>query len=93
MKKMLKKDLVNATEEMLHVAVTALENLHIIHKATALEELLNTKIPGLGITTAKLIENFYKIIKPVMAIARKRYKHLFEVLDWAVLIAAKLLAK
>lgn len=90
--KALKKvELEKSLDEMILATLGLLEDLHLVHKKTAFEKLLGTKIPGADITIAQFINNLFSIIKPVIAIARKNYPAFFAVLDWAEDIVRRLL--
>ena len=91
MRKRKKKDLEVNLDEMIIATLGLLEDLHIVHKKTAFEELLSHKIPGADITVAKLVNNLFKIISPVIDIARSKYPALFVVIEWAQEIVFKLL--
>ena len=80
-------------DQMLSSAMKILEDLHIVHKKTAFDELIASTIPGTDITLANLINETFKIIKPFIAVARKNFPLLFAVLDWAEEIFSKLLSK
>lgn len=91
MKALKKAELQQGIDEMILATLGLLEDLHIVHKKTAFEKLLSTKLPGADITLAKFINNLFNIIKPVIAVARKNYPAFFAVLDWAEEIVRKLL--
>jgi len=85
----LKKDV--QLTDMIDSTMELLRDLHIVHEKTAFEELLQSKVPGTKITVAQLVNNLFKIIKPVIDLARKQFPALFAVLDWAEEIVRKLL--
>ena len=85
----LKKDV--QLSDMIDSTMELLRDLHIVHEKTAFEELLESKVPGTKITVAQLVNNLFKIIKPVIDLARKQFPALFAVLDWAEEIVRRLL--
>lgn len=91
MKKRKKKELEVNLQEMISGTLGLLEDLHIVHKKTEFEKLVSTNIPGVNITIAKLVNNLFKILYPVIDIARAKYPALFMVIDWAEAIVRRLL--
>lgn len=91
MKKRKKKELEVNVSEMITATLGLLEDLHIVHKKTEFEKLMSTKLPGANITIAKLINNLFKILYPVLDLARARYPALFMVIDWAEAIVIRIL--
>jgi len=91
MKSLKRHELEEGIDKMLFSTLKILKDLHLIHKKTAFEMLLATKVPGTDITIAKFINNLFNIIKPVIALARKTYPTFFAIIDWAEAIVRRLL--
>jgi hypothetical protein len=91
MKKLKKLELQKHTENMLYAGLRHLEDLHLAHSHNPLDKILNADVPGTDITVGKLIYNAFKIIEPLVDIARQQYPAFFKFIDWAASIVKKLL--
>jgi len=92
MRKIPRRKLEVSVDQMIGSALRILDDLHLVHQKTAIEELLESKVPGSNLTIAKLINNVFDIIKPLLSIARSAYPQFFAVLDWAQDIVLRLFA-
>lgn len=92
MKKLKRSELEKGLDKMISNTLNVLEDLHIVHKKDAIEDIIHMKLPiGRNLTLSKLLVNIFEILKPVLKLARKQYPHLFHIIDWCELIVKKLL--
>lgn len=93
MRRLKRKELENGLSDMIIATIGLLKDLHIIHEDTPVKELLEAKLPFGDITVAKLLHNIYKILVPVMMVARRNYPMFFEIFDWCENVIRKLFKK
>jgi Ni,Fe-hydrogenase I large subunit len=91
MSKKSSKQVQKNVDKMIKSTVGLLEDLHILHKQTAVDELLAIKVPGADITVAKLVRNLLNILTPFLDIVRMQYPGVFLILDWARMVVEAIL--
>ena len=91
MGKIIKHEMEVSADQMIIAAIGVLEKFYGFHKKTAVEKLFSIKLFDQDYTVAELVNDMFKIVKPVIERIRKRFPTLFAVIDWAQDIVMKLM--
>jgi len=89
-RKLKRKELEEGLSAVVMAAAEMLEDLHVAHCAEDVENFLTIKVGNT--TLANVINNLYKVVLPVIDLARRKFKKFFAVFDWAALVVQKLFA-
>lgn len=90
MRKLKRKELEQGLSAVVMAAADMLQDLHVVHCKEDVKNFLTIKVGNT--TLAKIINNLYKVILPVIKLARNKFKKFFAVFDWAALVVQKLFA-